>query len=62
MLDAADELLVVTAEKVGATDATVEEQLINSIKQELMVLPSETKVYPGHGPATTVGEERRAFL
>ena len=38
------------------------EQLINSIKQELMVLPSETKVYPGHGPATTVGEERRAFL
>ena len=38
------------------------EQLIHSIKQELMVLPSETKVYPGHGPATTIGEERRAFL
>ena len=38
------------------------EQLINSIKQELMVLPSETKVYPGHGPATTVGEERLNFM
>ncbi len=38
------------------------EQLIGSIKQELMVLPSETKVYPGHGPATTVGEERLNFM
>lgn len=38
------------------------EQLISSIKQELMVLPSETKVYPGHGPATTVGEERLNFM
>ena len=38
------------------------EQLIHSIKQELMVLPSETKVYPGHGPATTVGEERLNFM
>ena len=37
-------------------------QLINSIKQELMVLPSETKVYPGHGPSTTVGEERLNFV
>jgi glyoxylase-like metal-dependent hydrolase (beta-lactamase superfamily II) len=38
------------------------EQLIHSIKQELMVLPSETKVYPGHGPATTIGEERLNFM
>ena len=38
------------------------EQLISSIKQELMVLPSETKVYPGHGPATTIGEERLNFI
>ena len=37
-------------------------QLISSIKQELMVLPSETKVYPGHGPATTIGEERLDFM
>ena len=25
-----------------------------------MVLPNETKVYCGHGPATTVGFERKA--
>ena len=37
-------------------------QLISSIKQELMVLPSETKVYPGHGPATTIGDERLNFM
>ncbi len=34
------------------------EQLINSIKTRLLVLPAETKVYPGHGPATTIGRER----
>ncbi len=27
--------------------------------QRLMELPDETKVYPGHGPATTIGDERR---
>lgn len=32
---------------------------INSIKQILFKLPDETKVYPGHGAATTIGEERR---
>lgn len=35
------------------------EQLMNSIHQKLMVLPDETIVYPGHGPATTIGDERR---
>jgi glyoxylase-like metal-dependent hydrolase (beta-lactamase superfamily II) len=29
-----------------------------SIRQHLMVLPDDTVVYPGHGPATTIGEER----
>jgi glyoxylase-like metal-dependent hydrolase (beta-lactamase superfamily II) len=24
-----------------------------------MVLPDETRVLPGHGPETTIGEERR---
>jgi glyoxylase-like metal-dependent hydrolase (beta-lactamase superfamily II) len=37
-------------------------QLVNSIKQQLLVLPAETKVYPGHGPATTIGEERQYFM
>lgn len=35
-------------------------QLINSIKSKLMSLPDSTVVYPGHGPATTIGIERRS--
>ena len=33
--------------------------LINSIRMKLMVLPEETVLYPGHGGATTVGDERQ---
>ncbi|NLN93911.1 MAG: MBL fold metallo-hydrolase [Candidatus Hydrogenedens sp.] len=33
-------------------------QLMNSIHTQLMTLPDDTKVYSGHGPATTIGEER----
>jgi hydroxyacylglutathione hydrolase len=34
------------------------EALMRSIKDVLLALPSETVVCSGHGPATTVGEER----
>ena len=34
-------------------------QLIASIRTKLMVLADETIVYPGHGPQTTIGAERR---
>ena len=33
-------------------------QLISSLEQ-LMTLPSETEVFPGHGESTTIGYERR---
>jgi len=33
--------------------------LIRSIKTNLMTLPDDTKVFCGHGPATTIGEERK---
>ncbi|HPU35430.1 MAG TPA: MBL fold metallo-hydrolase [Bacillota bacterium] len=33
-------------------------QLINSIKNKLLVFPPETKVFPGHGPSSTIGEEK----
>jgi glyoxylase-like metal-dependent hydrolase (beta-lactamase superfamily II) len=33
--------------------------LIRSIRTQLMTLPDNTKVFSGHGPATTIGEERR---
>lgn len=32
--------------------------LINSIKTKLLTLPDETIVYPGHGPSTTIKDER----
>ena len=35
------------------------EQIIDSIESRLLALPDETKVLPGHGPVTTIGEERR---
>ena len=34
-------------------------QLLDSIHTKLMVLPDSTVVYPGHGPQTTIGDERR---
>ena len=35
------------------------EQLITSIQQQLFMLPNETVIYPGHGPATTIGYEKK---
>jgi glyoxylase-like metal-dependent hydrolase (beta-lactamase superfamily II) len=35
-------------------------QLIDSIRTSLLVLPEETHVVPGHGPATTIGDERNS--
>ncbi len=33
--------------------------LIEGIRKKLFVLPEEVKVIPGHGPVTTIGEEKR---
>lgn len=35
------------------------DELMNSIKTKLLTLPDHMKVYPGHGEATTIGEERK---
>ena len=34
--------------------------LLQSIRSQLLTLPDETRVLPGHGPETTIGRERRA--
>jgi len=33
--------------------------LIEGIRKRLLTLPDDVKVYPGHGPVTSIGEERR---
>ena len=45
---------------VGRTDLPTGSAgtLNRSIKEKLMNLPDETKVYPGHGDATTISQER----
>ena len=48
-------------ESVGRTDlpggdTTV---LMASIRKKLFVLPDDTPVFPGHGPATTIGHEKK---
>jgi hydroxyacylglutathione hydrolase len=35
-------------------------QILDSIQTRLLTLPDETKVVPGHGPATSIGYERKA--
>lgn len=35
-------------------------RIIDSINTRLLALPDETRVFPGHGPATTIGEERKS--
>ena len=33
--------------------------LFNSVTRNLLTLPDNTRLYPGHGPATTVGQEKQ---
>ena len=37
-------------------------ELQKSIKDKILTLPDEVVVYPGHGPSTTVGKERKCNL
>lgn len=36
------------------------EMILKSIKDKLFILPDETKVFPGHGPETTIGKEKNS--
>ncbi len=48
------------AGSVGRTDlfGGDMEVLLRSINERLLTFPDETRVYPGHGPQTTIGTER----
>jgi glyoxylase-like metal-dependent hydrolase (beta-lactamase superfamily II) len=51
---------VLFAGSIGRTDFPNgnHEQLLSGIREKLWPLPDETHVLPGHGPATTIGEEK----
>lgn len=53
---------VVFAGSIGRTDFPDgdHETLINGIRRKLLCLPDETILLSGHGPATTVGREKRS--
>jgi hydroxyacylglutathione hydrolase len=46
---------------IGRTDfpGCSHTQLMDSIRTKLMILPDDTKVFPGHGLGTTIGVERQ---
>ena len=51
---------VVFAGSIGRTDLPFGDYrvLMESIRNEVLTLPDETRLYTGHGPETTVGHER----
>lgn len=52
---------VLFAGSIGRTDLPGGnyDQLMHSIRTKMLPLPDETIVYSGHGPATTIGRERK---
>lgn len=49
------------ADSIGRTDLPggSHEQLLASIRTKLFTLPDDVTAYPGHGPETTIGHEKR---
>jgi hydroxyacylglutathione hydrolase len=50
------------AGSIGRTDLPGgdRQQILRSLRDRLLVLPDTTRVLPGHGPETTIGEERHS--
>ena len=46
---------------IGRTDfpGGSHQDLMRSIKEKLYQLPDDTIIIPGHGPATTIGQEKQ---
>jgi glyoxylase-like metal-dependent hydrolase (beta-lactamase superfamily II) len=49
------------ADSIGRTDLPGGSQamLVLSIREKLLTLPEATRVFPGHGPETTIGHEKK---
>ena len=46
---------------IGTTEVPLADYktLINSIKNKILTLPDDTRIYPGHGNASTIGTEKK---
>jgi len=53
---------LIFAGSIGRTDLPGGDydQLIRAVREKIFVLPDDTVLFPGHGPPTTVGEEKRS--
>jgi hydroxyacylglutathione hydrolase len=53
---------LIFAGSIGRTDLPggSYDVLIRAVREKIFTLPDDTVLFPGHGPATTVGEERRS--
>jgi glyoxylase-like metal-dependent hydrolase (beta-lactamase superfamily II) len=53
---------VLFAGSIGRTDLFGGDyhQIITSIRDKMLALPDDMTVYPGHGPSTTIGDERQS--
>lgn len=49
------------AGSIGRTDfpGASQDELLKSIQEKLLNLPDNTIIYPGHGPASTIGREKK---
>ena len=52
---------LIFAGSIGRTDLAGGsfQQLMDSVRDKVFTLPDETLIYPGHGPGTTVGMEKK---
>ncbi|MBO7628494.1 MAG: MBL fold metallo-hydrolase [Bacteroidales bacterium] len=52
---------ILFAGSIGRTDLPTgnHKMLIENLKTKILTLPDDTMVYTGHGPITTIGEEKR---
>ena len=64
LYDASEQVLfagdTLFAGSIGRTDfpGGNTSQLLEMIREKILILPDATKIYPGHGPATTVKQEK----
>ena len=59
---AIDRRTSIAADPIGRTDLPggSMQKILRSLHDTVLTLPDETVVVPGHGPLTTIGEERQS--